>query len=147
MDSKNSAPLAARSQAMGGFTVLAKAPEREGVSQVVFWRSEPGRAQAVAGAAYVNVASRSSGVTRRSAALAGWTLRGVTRVGSSWNIQVHGLSELELSSAVLLDAAGHRQEMAIRRQGGVSTLSVSVGRPGTHFLKLGTRTIPVALVR
>lgn len=128
------------------FEIVATAPATEGVSQVVFWASEKGRYQAVAGAAYVKVAARATGVRNRSAIGSGWKLRGVTRTGNRWNVRLQDASEIELQGATLLDASGRRQDLSVSRDGGASTLSVVASRAGTYFLKLGARTIPVALI-
>ena len=128
------------------FEIVATAPAAEGVSQVVFWASEKGRNQAVAGAAYVKVAARSTGTVARSPIASGWKLRGVTRTGNRWNVRLQDASETELQGATLLDASGRRQDLSVSRDGGASTLSVVASRAGTYFLRLGGKTASVALI-
>lgn len=140
-------PVAGRAQASPGkFEIIATAPATEGVSQVVFWASETGRYQAVAGAAYVKVAARSTGSLARSPIVSNWRLRGVTRTGNRWNLRLQGASTTDLGMAKLLDASGRSQDLSVSRDGVSTTVSVASVRPGSYFLKLGGKTIPVALI-
>lgn len=140
------APAASRKLASANrFEILATAPSVEGVSQVVFWSEENGRAQAVSGAAYVKVAARSTGVGS-SGYGKDWRLRGISRSGSRWSVRIAGGNETRPSAAFLVDPAGRAQTVPVRRDGNVLVLEFDNGRTGTHFLKIGDRTLPVALV-
>ncbi len=140
------APAAGRKSASSNrFEIVATAPAAEGVSQVVFWSAEKGRVQAVSGAAYVKVAARSTGVASRGSG-ADWRLQGISRSANRWSVRIAGGVETHLSRVFLVDPAGRRQIVSVRREGNGSVLEFDIGRAGTHFLKIGDRAIPVALV-
>lgn len=127
------------------FEILATAPSVEGVSQVVFWSAEPGRSQAVAGAAYVKVAARSTAIGSPGSGK-GLRLRGISRSGTRWSVRMAGGFETGLSRVFLVDPEGRRQIVSVRPEGNGSVFEFEVGRAGTHFLKIGERAVPLALV-
>lgn len=140
------APAAGRKSASSNrFEIVATAPSTEGVSQVVFWSAEKGRAQAVNGAAYVKVAARSTGVDPRGS-VAPWRLQAISRSANRWSVRISGGTETRLSPVLLLDPAGRRQNVSVRRDGNGSVLEFDIGLAGTHFLRIGERTVPLALV-
>lgn len=136
--------IAARAAATpsGNFTISAKAPDVEGISQVIFWAREDGRLQAIPGAIYVQVGDLPNRTNGNAVRNRPWRLAGISRTGTGWALRLQGADEASLSSALLFDATGR----TLRLSGAKSTLNLPRLSPGAYFLRLGDRTQPFVLV-
>lgn len=135
----------AKTGATGSFAMTATAPSAEGVSQVVFWASEKGRSQAVAGAAYVKVGHSASSVLRTARGRSNWSVRSITRNGGTWSVELAGSVGTEFTRAIVMDLSGRRQELTIHRDGQRVFVRIPAGH-GARLLRLDDRTVPLALV-
>jgi len=134
-----------KSGASTSFELQAVAPDREGVSQVVFWTSEPGRTTAIPGVAYVQVGARSTGLKPRSID-SKWSLKTVTKSGGSWNLALQGASDEEIAGARIRDLRGRNLSATPVLAGAGRGLRLVGAQAGTFFLTIGDRTVPLVLV-
>lgn len=146
LDARAKEPPAAgrKSASANSFEIVATAPSVEGVSQVVFWSSEQGRSQAVAGAAYVKVASRSTGILGK--AKVEWKLSSVVRRGDGWILRLSGVDASAASQARIVDASGRSWALEPAFAGGGTELVARGLRQGAYFVQLGGKSRMVTLL-
>lgn len=137
----------ARSTSAGShFEIRATAPSTEGLDRVVFWSTENGRLQAIAGVAYIQVGSSTNEALPRSRPGGSWSISHISRDGEGWRMTLRGEFATEPSEARLLDATGRSWKPIASGIGPEGTLRFRGVPSGTYFLRVGDLARPVILV-